>query len=109
MINLTCHVLIHTLTTPFLYAPLPCLDAAHSAYECGLGSAGTARGVFTVSDYTIGILLTLFDLEIAYHLLPVADVSGRLLMAALFLPDVPLYVSILKGLLYGDATFRILK
>jgi NADH-quinone oxidoreductase subunit A len=48
----------------------------HASYECGFEPFGDARGYFDVYFYVTGLLLVVFDLEIAFLIPFVIDVAN---------------------------------
>jgi len=47
----------------------------HAAYECGFEPFGDARGYFDIHFYVTGLLLVVFDLEVAFLIPFVIDVT----------------------------------
>ena len=51
---------------PLIVAPRHPDQAKLSAYECGFGEFGDARGKFDIRFYLVSILFIIFDLEVAF-------------------------------------------
>jgi NADH-quinone oxidoreductase subunit A len=53
----------------------------HAAYECGFEPFGDARGYFDIHFYVTGLLLVVFDLEVAFLVPFVIDITQTSLLA----------------------------